>query len=51
MPDAEHEGKEALLSRAVRWHNSKTWVDLERQGQLGRWVTLRVCRVLKLAFG
>jgi hypothetical protein len=32
-------------------YNGKTWVDFERQGQPSRWVTLRACRVLKLAFG
>ena len=39
-----------------RWHNEyayngKTWVDFEQQGQPSKWVTLRACRVLKLAFG
>jgi hypothetical protein len=29
-------------------YNGKTWVDFERQGQPSKWVTLRVCRVLKL---
>jgi hypothetical protein len=32
-------------------YNDKTWVDFECQGQPSRWVTLRACRVLKLAFG
>lgn len=32
-------------------YNGKTWVDIERQGQASRWVTLRACHVLKLAFG
>lgn len=28
-------------------YNGKTWGDIERQGQPSKWVTLRVCRVLK----
>ena len=28
-------------------YNGKTWVDLERQGQPSKWVTLRACRVLR----
>jgi hypothetical protein len=31
-------------------YNGKTWVDFEPQGQPSKWVTLRACRVLKLAF-
>jgi hypothetical protein len=27
-------------------YNGKTWVDIERQGQPSKWVTLRACRVL-----
>ena len=35
-----------------RWRNEyayhgKTWVDIERQGQPSKWVTLRACRVLE----
>jgi hypothetical protein len=35
-----------------RWRNEyaydgKTWVDVERQGQPSKWVTLRACRVLR----
>jgi hypothetical protein len=30
-------------------YNGKTWVDFERQGQPSKWVTLRACRVLRLA--
>jgi hypothetical protein len=35
-----------------RWHNEyaytgKTWVDVERQGQPSKWVTLRACRILR----
>jgi hypothetical protein len=29
-------------------YNGKTWVDFEKQGQPSKWVTLRVCRVLKM---
>lgn len=29
-------------------YNGKTWVDIERQGQPGRWVTLRACRVIRM---
>lgn len=32
-------------------YNGKTWVDVERQGQPSRWVTLRACRVLRAAHG
>ena len=28
-------------------YNGKTWVDIERQGQPSKWVTLRACRVLR----
>src|SRR3990172_10739029 len=28
-------------------YNGKTWVDFEAQGQPGKWVTLRACRVLR----
>jgi hypothetical protein len=39
--------------RNGRWrneyaYNHKTWVDFEKQGRPSRWVTLRVCRVLKM---
>jgi hypothetical protein len=30
-------------------YNHKTWVDFEKQGQPSKWVTLRACRVLKMA--
>jgi hypothetical protein len=59
--------REPRLRRAVEWlvsrqdadgrwrneyaYNGKTWVDVERQGQPSRWVTLRACRVLRAAFG
>ncbi len=37
-----------------RWTNEyaykgKTWVDVERQGQPSKWVTLRACRFLRSA--
>ena len=31
-------------------YNRKTWIDFERQGAPSKWVTLRACRVLKLAY-
>ncbi|MGZ3714220.1 MAG: nitrogen fixation protein NifH, partial [Ktedonobacterales bacterium] len=31
--------------------NSKTWVDIDKQGQLSKWVTLRACSVLKAVVG
>jgi hypothetical protein len=48
-----------LLSKqdtSGRWRNEyaypgKTWVDIETQGQLSKWVTLRACSVLKLVYG
>jgi len=56
-------GHDPRLRRAVDWiltrqdnagrwrneyaYNNKTWVDFERQGQPSKWVTLRVCRLLK----
>ncbi len=50
-------GIEWLLARQDkqgRWknqhaYNGKTWVNLEKQGEPSKWVTLRACRVLKLA--
>jgi hypothetical protein len=38
--------------RNGRWrneyaYNRKTWVDIEPQGEPGRWVTLRACRVVR----
>jgi hypothetical protein len=50
---------EWLLSKQVapgRWtntyaYNGKTLVDVERQGQVSKWVTLRACRVLRAALG
>lgn len=30
-------------------YNGKTWIDFERQGQPGKFTTLRACRVLKAA--
>jgi hypothetical protein len=48
-----------LLSKqeeSGRWrnqyaYNGKTWVDVEKQGQLSKWVTLRACSVLKAVYG
>ena len=28
-------------------YNSKTWIDFEKQGQPGKWVTLRACQLLQ----
>jgi hypothetical protein len=58
-------GADPRLERALAWllskqdrqgrwtnqyaYNGKTWVDLERQGQPGKLVTIRACHVLKLA--
>jgi hypothetical protein len=50
----------AKASRAItaqepsgRWrnkyaYNDKTWVDIEKQGKLSKWVALRACSVLKM---
>jgi hypothetical protein len=58
-------GADARLRPAITWllskqdghgrwrnqytYNGKTWVDFEKQGQPSKWVTLRACRVLKMA--
>lgn len=39
--------------RQGRWknqyaYNGKTWVDIEKQGEPSKWVTLRACRVLRM---
>jgi hypothetical protein len=60
-------GDDPRISKAIGWlltlqddqgrwrntyaYNGKTWVDIERQGQPSKWVTLRVCRVLRLVGG
>lgn len=31
-------------------YNGKTWVDIDKQGQLSKWVTLRACSVLKMVY-
>lgn len=58
--DARLQGAIAwLLSRQEppgRWrneaaYNRRTWVDIEQQGQLSKWVTLRACTVLKAVYG
>jgi hypothetical protein len=46
---------EAGQDRQGRWrnqyaYNHKTWVDIERQGQPSKWVTLRACSVLRAAY-
>ena len=48
-----------LLSRqepSGRWKNTaayhgKLWMDIDRQGQVSKWVTLRACSVLKAVYG
>jgi hypothetical protein len=61
------EAGDPRLAPAVRWllgkqdasgrwkneyaYNGKTWVNFELQGQAGKWVTLRACRVLKAVAG
>ena len=50
---------EWLLSKrepSGRWkneatYNGKTWVDIDQQGLPSKWVTLRVCAVLKAVYG
>lgn len=58
--DARLEGAIAWLlgqqDPAGRWRNQssfrgKTWVEIERQGQPSKWVTLRACTVLKAVYG
>jgi hypothetical protein len=60
-------GSDARLQPALEWlaakqdaegrwrneyaYNGKTWLDIERQGRPGKWVTLRACRVLKGMLG
>jgi hypothetical protein len=39
-----------------RWHNrsalnGKTWSDIDGQGQASKWVTVRACSVLRMAYG
>ncbi len=59
--------KDARLQSAVEWllsqqeplgrfrnryaYNGKTWVDIDKQGQISKWVTLRACSVLKMVYG
>jgi hypothetical protein len=56
---------EPRVQRAVEWllskqnsqgrwineyaYNRKTWIDFDQQGPPSKWVTLRACRVVKLA--
>jgi hypothetical protein len=60
-------GRDPRLGRALAWlesgqdrqgrwanryaYNHKTWVDIERQGQPSKWVTLRASTVLRAAYG
>ncbi len=60
-------GKDPRLAHALGWleaqqdvhgrwtnryaYNGKTWVDVERQGEPSKWVTLRACAVLRAAYG
>ena len=32
-------------------YNEKTWADIENKGQPSKWITLKVLRVLKGAYG
>jgi hypothetical protein len=32
-------------------YNGKTWADIDRQGEISKWVTLRACTVLRAAYG
>ena len=66
LADLGH-GRDERLRRAVDWveagqnadgrwtnryaYNGKTWIDVERQGQVSKWVTLRACTVLRAAYG
>ena len=59
--------KDTRLQHAVEWllsqqepsgryrnryaYNGKTWVDIDKQGQISKWVTLRICSVLKMVYG
>lgn len=59
--------RDARLDGAIQWllrrqepsgrwrnetaFNGKTWVDIDRQGQPSKWVTLRACTVLKAVYG
>ena len=61
------QGRDRRLARALawlegglddhgRWANrhawsGKTWIDIERQGAVSKWVTLRACTVLQAAYG
>ncbi len=60
-------GRDGRLAHALAWlesgqdahgrwpnryaYNGKTWIDIERQGQPSKWVTLRACTVLRAAYG
>jgi hypothetical protein len=58
--------RDARLQHAVEWllsqqgpsgrfrnryaYKGKTWVDIDKQGQISKWVTLRACSVLKIVY-
>ncbi len=46
-------GKQELSGRWKNQYayNGKTWVDIDQQGQLSKWVTFRACAVLKAVDG
>jgi hypothetical protein len=60
-------GRDPRLGHALAWvaagqneqgrwvnryaYNGKTWVDIEHQGQVSKWVTLRAATVLRAAYG
>jgi hypothetical protein len=66
LADLGH-GPDQRIGRALRWlesrqdaagrwrnrsaYNGRTWVDFEEQGAPSKWVTLRVCTVLRAAYG
>jgi hypothetical protein len=59
-------GRDPRLRRALAWveagqneqgrwsnryaYNGKTWIEIDRQGQPSKWVTLRACTVLRAAY-
>jgi len=43
-------GRQRMLEERVRVQR-QAWIDFEQQGAPSKWVTLRACRVLKLASG
>jgi hypothetical protein len=47
LADLGH-GRDPRLTRALAW--IETWMDIEHQGQVSKWVTLRACSVLRAAY-